>query len=350
MNIIVVSAWTGGHIFPAISILNEIKRRVEKLNVIFITNKKGPVVEILPKYGYKVLILEIKNPYVLLYAFFRAYRIVKKISPDFILGMGGMLSAPFCIIGKIMNVPVFVHEQNLFPGLTNRLLYRLHFIDKIFISFKETEMFLRGKGVIYSGNPVRKEFFQIEAKEKKDVPTIFVMGGSQGSVSINRAFLDAVSLMKREGEKIRIIHQTGRIDLEDVKRRYRELEVDAYIFDFIEDIPSILRDTDLVISRAGASTIFELSASGTPSILIPYPFAKEDHQRKNALLLRRLGAAEVIYEEQLTGRRLKDKIEALLNSPEMMKEMKEKVKGLANPDSAKIIADHILSLVAESIL
>ncbi len=344
MNVIVVSAWTGGHIFPAISILNELRRRVKKLNVVFVTNKRGPAVETILRYGYKVMILEIKSSYRLLYTFLSAYRIVKGISPDLILGMGGMLSAPFCIIGKIMKVPVFVHEQNLFPGLTNRFLYRLYFIDRIFISFKETKMFLRGKRIVYSGNPVREEFFQIKSEKREDIPTILIMGGSQGAVSINRAFLDAVSFMKKEGKKIRIIHQTGRIDFENVEKRYKDLGVNAHVFDFIEDMPSILGDADLVISRAGASTIFELSASGIPSILIPYPFAKEDHQKKNALLLKRLGAAEVIYEDQLTGKSLKNKIEALLNNPEKLKKMGESVKKLANPDSARIIADHIFSI------
>lgn len=353
LKILIASAWTGGHIFPGISICEEIKKDVEYLDAFFITNKKGPSADILSRYGYHAVFMDVgsikgkgkkavKNVLKLFPTFFKSLIVVKRISPSIILGMGGSLSGPICVAGKLLDIPVAIHEQNVLPGFTNRIL--CYFVDKIFVSFQETKNMLKRKGIVVSGNPVRKEFFHIK-KEKKDAFTILIMGGSQGSLAINRAFLDALAILNRKGKKINVIHQTGETGFEEVKRKYKELGLQAHIIPFIEDMPSALKEANLVIGRAGASTIFELSASGTPSILIPYPYATDHHQEKNALALARIGGAEIILQKDLTGLKLARSIETYIAHPEKLEKMCKNAKLLAHTESAKIIAKEIMEMI-----
>ena len=355
LRLLVASAWTGGHIFPGISICKEMKKFVKDMEIFFVVNKKGPAVTVLKKYGCRVIFLDaegikgmglaaVKNILRLFHVLIKSFNIVRKISPTIILGLGGSSSGPICIVGKLLNIPVVIHEQNILPGFTNRILS--HFVDGIFVSFQETKNILRKKNVIVSGNPVREEFFQIK-KQKKDIFTILVIGGSQGSVVINQAFLDALYILNKEGRKVDVIHQTGEIGYEAIRDRYRELGLKARIMAFIEDISSFFRETDLVICRAGASTLFELSASGTPSILIPYPYATDQHQKKNALFLAKLGGAEVICQEELTGQRLADIIKKYMDHPEELKKMEKNVKLLSHPESARVIATYMLQMIGK---
>ncbi len=354
-RILIASAWTGGHIFPGISICEAIKKRHKRdMEIFFITNKKGPAANILHRYGYKTIFLDtggikgkgkgaIKNILKLLPSFFNSFNIVKRLSPSIILGLGGSLSGPICLAGKLLNIPVLIHEQNLFPGLTNRLL--CPFADKIFVSFQETKILLKKSNIIVSGNPVREEFFHIK-KQKRDIFTILVMGGSQGSLAINHAFLNALDILRKQGRRIRVIHQTGKIDYELIRDKYEELALqDCVVVPFIEDMPSVFREVDLVISRSGASTIFELSASGTPSILIPYPYATDQHQEKNARALVRLGGAEIIHQKDLSGQKLAQVITRYMDHPDELKKMQKNAKLLARPESASIIAEHVMEII-----
>lgn len=340
-RILVASAWTGGHIFPGVSIVEELKRNLKKIDVFFVTDREGPVTQLLKRYGYSVLFLKTNNLAEFFISFFNSFKLINKICPDVIIGLGGRLTAAICIAGKIKGIPIYAHEQNVIPGFTNRILYRLAVIDTLFVSFKETKDILGNRRCVYSGNPVREEFF-FEKKEKEALFTIFVMGGSQGATVINKVFLDTLGILLKRGYRFKIIHQTGRYDFENVKKRYKEIGVDAQVYEFIDDMPSVLKRVDLAICRAGASSLFELSASGTPSILIPYPFAKDNHQEKNALILKRIGGAEVILQKDLTPSLLADMISRFLDNPQLLKDMGNNAKKLARRDSAKIITKYIL--------
>ena len=340
LNILVASAWTGGHIYPGICILEALKEYVQELNAIFVTNKKGPAIHIIKKYGYKPVFIDIDGPLKWL-LFRRMFQLLRKNSPHIILGLGGFLSAAACIAGKLIGIPVFAHEQNFVPGRANRILYRLFILDKLFVSFKETEKLIDGKRCLYSGNPVRKEFFQIKEKNRPEF-TILVIGGSQGSVAVNSVFLQALEFLLEKGIKPNVIHQTGDIDFERVKNKYKEMDIKAQVFSFADNMPELLCKADLVLSRAGASSIFELAAAGKASILIPYPFATDNHQEKNALMLERVGGAVVIPQSQLTPEKLAMFIKAFMDRPELLHMLGHNARRLANPDSARIIAEHII--------
>ncbi len=340
LNILVASAWTGGHIYPGICILEALKEYVKELNVVFVTNKKGPAFNIIKKHNYRPVFIDIDGPLKWL-LFRRMFQLLRKNSPHIILGLGGFLSAAACIAGKLIGIPVFAHEQNFVPGRANRILYRLFILDKLFVSFKETEKLIDGKRCLYSGNPVRKEFFQIKEKNRPEF-TILVIGGSQGSVAVNSIFLQALKLLLEKGIKPSVIHQTGDVDFERVKNKYKEMDIKAQVFSFADNMPELLCKADLVLSRAGASSIFELAAAGKASILIPYPFATDNHQEKNALMLERIGGAVVIPQSQLTPEKLAMFIKAFMDKPELLHMLGHNARRLANPDSARIIAEHIV--------
>jgi UDP-N-acetylglucosamine--N-acetylmuramyl-(pentapeptide) pyrophosphoryl-undecaprenol N-acetylglucosamine transferase len=346
LDILVVSAWTGGHIYPGICILEALKECVQELNVTFVTNKKGPAPAIVKKHNYRAVFVEaeasLKQPLLV----FKAFNLLRKSPPDVILGLGGFLSAVICVVGKFMGIPVFAHEQNLIPGRANRTLYRLFILDRLFVSFKETKKLLKGDRCFYSGNPVRKEFFRVE-KEKKSRFTILVIGGSQGSVTINSIFLQALKLLLNKGINPCVIHQTGEVDFERVKKEYEKIGVSADVFGFSYNMPELLSKADLVISRAGASSIFELAAAGKPSILIPYPFATDNHQEKNALMLERIGGGVVILQSQLTPEKLAMFIEAFVHRPELLHILGHNARKLANPESARMIAEHIVNYMSQ---
>ncbi len=348
IRLLIASSWTGGHIFPGISICQQL-RRIEKVEVFFVINRRSPAEEILRKQGYTVFILKIEGikgkgiKSLLCFSkipiyFYHSFKLIKKISPSFILGLGGSVCGPICILGKILGIPTAIHEQNLIPGLTNRILS--YFVDNVFVSFEETKKYLRN--AYYTGNPVREEFFCINRK-KGEKFRILVTGGSQGAHAINAVFLDALRLL--DLDKIKIIHQTGEKDFFYVKKRYEDMKIDAEVLPFIEDMPAVLEKVDLVISRSGASTLFELSASGTPSILIPYPYSSDRHQEKNALALVKKGGAEMILQDELTAERLAAVIKKYMKQPERLKEMGKKAKMLAKKDSALLISEKILEML-----
>ncbi len=345
LNILVSSAWTGGHIYPGICILEELKKCVQKLKVIFVTNKKGAAIRILKKYNYRAVFIDTEGHLKRFLAIPKVLQLLRKNSSiDIILGLGGFLSLAACIAGKLMGIPVFAHEQNVIPGRANRILYRLFLLDKLFISFKETERFLKGNRCVFSGNPVRKEFFQVR-KKKGSGFTVLVIGGSQGAAVINSTFLQALKLLLKKGVKLNVIHQTGDFDFERIKHEYENIGINADVFSFSDNMPELMQKADLVISRAGAGSIFELSASGKASILIPYPFATDNHQEKNALMLKRMGGAIVIPQSKLTPEELAMLIESLMGRAEILELLGNRAKKLANPDSAKIIAKSILDEV-----
>ncbi len=354
INILIASSWTGGHVFPGICISEELKKNIHKANIIFVTSKKDPAPKILRRYKYKTIFLNVEgikgktlikriNTILKLPVFLiQSLRIIKKNQPCIVVGLGGSICGPICIASKIMGIPFVIHEQNLFPGFTNRFLYP--FADKVFISFKNTNHILRGKHVIFSGNPVRQEFFSIE-KEKNNIFTVLIVGGSQGSHAINNASLEALQILKKGGKRLNIIHQTGVRDFQEVKHRYKNFDLNVKIIPFIEDMVSAIKKADIVISRAGASSIFELSASKTPAILIPYPHSADQHQQKNALFLAKLGAIELIPQNELTGLRLANSIKRYMDNPEKLERMRHKFSLIAKPNSANIISDHIMEIL-----
>ena len=223
--------------------------------------------------------------------------IIRRFSPSFALGVGGYSAGPFCLAAKLLGIPTAIHEQNSYPGVTNRLLSK--FVDRIFISFEESRPYFKKKIPILTGNPVRRELFlsQVNKPEDGDEFTVLVVGGSQGAKAINEAFVEALMLLNSRGNMIEVIHQTGKGDHSRVVEEYRVRGLKGEVVPFIRDMGSAYSRADIVVGRAGATTIFELAALGKPSILIPYPHATNNHQEINAGVLVRAGGAEMISQE-----------------------------------------------------
>jgi UDP-N-acetylglucosamine--N-acetylmuramyl-(pentapeptide) pyrophosphoryl-undecaprenol N-acetylglucosamine transferase len=354
---IIAGGGTGGHLFPGIAVAKELSRRFQGASIIFVVSRRKMESKILSQYGYGMTSIDIegikgrgwkKGFSVLLKMpanILRSVLTIKRLSPITVLGMGGYSSGPICLAAKFMGIATAIHEQNSYPGLTNRILSK--FADRIFVSFEETLKYFKGKKVFLTGNPVREELFSscsISAGKNRNL-TVLVLGGSQGSVAINKAFAEALSIMKTRGKKIDVIHQTGERDYGRVAEEYLAKGIRGKLLPFIEDMCAVYSRADLVISRAGASTIFELAATRKPSILIPYPYAADQHQKFNALALVRIGGAEMICQNDLTGERIANILIKYIDNPEILREMGNRAGMAAVHDAARLIVDLLVELI-----
>jgi UDP-N-acetylglucosamine--N-acetylmuramyl-(pentapeptide) pyrophosphoryl-undecaprenol N-acetylglucosamine transferase len=277
-------------------------------------------------------------------SFVQSAWIVKHFAPQVVLGVGGYSSGPFCLVSKWMKVPTAIHEQNTFPGLTNRLLCR--FVDRVFISFNESRVFFKGGVIVLTGNPVREDILEEAGTYRPPGKgfTILVMGGSQGASAINAAFVDGLEILNREGRNLKVIHQSGERDYARVEEDYQRRRLKGEIYPFIQDMAKAYREADLVIGRAGATTLFELAGLGKPSILIPYPHATNRHQEKNAMALVAEGGAEMIDQSQLTGQALANVIIQYMDHPEALRTMSERARCMAQPHAARMIVDQLVEM------
>ncbi|PIP07220.1 MAG: undecaprenyldiphospho-muramoylpentapeptide beta-N-acetylglucosaminyltransferase [Syntrophobacterales bacterium CG_4_8_14_3_um_filter_49_14] len=375
VKVIIAGGGTGGHLFPGIAIAEEFQKRGQKNIVLFIGTDRGLEKKALREMGFPLRTLDVegikgkgfvergrallKIPRSLL----RSFKIIREFRPDIVIGVGGYASGPAVITAHFMGVKTAVAEQNVLPGITNRVLGR--FVDKVFLTFSETRKWFPEKKVLVTGNPIRAAFFsgirdqgsevggqgsgvrgQGEGRrEKGENFTILVFGGSQGAHVINVALINAVGHLKDMRERLRIIHQTGYNDLEEASEVYHVKGIAAEVFPFIMDMASAFRKADLLICRAGATTVAEITAMGKTAILIPFPFATGDHQTKNAEVLVKAGAAEMIPEKELEGKRLAEVIRRFHRQPEMVREMEIKSAGLGNVRAATDIVDACMAMV-----
>jgi UDP-N-acetylglucosamine--N-acetylmuramyl-(pentapeptide) pyrophosphoryl-undecaprenol N-acetylglucosamine transferase len=259
--------------------------------------------------------------------------------------MGGYASAPAIVAGRLLGISSAIHEQNAMPGLTNRVLG--HFVNRVFLTYPESGRFFSAAKTVVTGNPVRKQFHEgsLKAEGKNSQFTVFVFGGSRGAHRINEVVSEAMT-GPLKAYKIRLIHQTGYNDLEGIKRHYEEAGIDAEVRPFIDDMLDAYMRSDLVICRAGATTIAELLALGKPSLLIPYPFAADDHQAKNAAALAKAGGAEMILESELGAELLAEKIKLLMNDEERLCHMGKLAAELARKDTTRVICEELQKLAA----
>ena len=262
------------------------------------------------------------------------------------IGAGGYVSGPVLLTAALLNLPTLVMESNALPGFTNRLLAR--FVDKAAVSFETSLRFFRGKGVV-TGNPVRREFFEIPARLRTSTFAVLVFGGSQGAHAINESLIAALPELEGVRDVLRITHQTGEADFEKVRSAYLNAGWDeqADVRRYIDDMVASFAAADLVICRAGATTTAELIASGKASIMVPFPFAADDHQKKNAEALVAEGAAKMILQQDLSGDRLAAEIVKLVNQPETVTEMEDASRKLARGDAAAAAVDLIQELVSK---
>jgi UDP-N-acetylglucosamine--N-acetylmuramyl-(pentapeptide) pyrophosphoryl-undecaprenol N-acetylglucosamine transferase len=358
MKLLITGGGTGGHIFPALCVAEEFIASYRDSSVVFVGAEGGMEENLVPGRGFPLRKLKVKgiigksfsetlkNLLLLCLVFPSCVRVISDEKPDAVIGFGGYASGPVVFSAWLMNYITAIHEQNSIPGLTNKVLGKV--VDRVFISFKDSAKYFKSRGVIETGMPVRKEILNVGSENIRNKKfTVLIIGGSQGARALNRIFIKLVDEIPWIKEKVAIIHQTGQRDKEEVENKYRNAGIDAEVYDFINDMHNIYPRVDLVVARAGASTLAELSALGKPSILIPFPYAAGNHQLLNAKKFSDAGAAELILESELTTEKIATTIKSIMDSPERQKMMGEKAKLIFKKDSARIIVNHIVEMIKE---
>ena len=354
LSIIIAGGGTGGHIYPGIAIAQEFRRRDANTQILFVGTAKGLERKIIPREGFNLELIEIaalkrvgfvnriRSLLMLPKSFLDARSLIKQVRPDLVIGVGGYASGPVVMMAAMMDVPTLVAEQNAMPGFTNRMLAR--FVKAAAVSFEEAREFFGEKAEI-TGNPVRAEFFDVPVKHIEDVINVLVTGGSQGARAINEALIGALPMLEEEKDRLSFTHQTGENDFYRVRDAFENSGLKAEVKPFVERMVDEFACADLVISRAGATTVAELAAAGKPAIMIPFPYAADDHQRKNAEAIERAGAGRMILQAELTPERLAKELLWLVRDPQKLGRMAEASKRLGRPDAAKRVVDLAIRIV-----
>jgi UDP-N-acetylglucosamine--N-acetylmuramyl-(pentapeptide) pyrophosphoryl-undecaprenol N-acetylglucosamine transferase len=360
VHVVIAGGGTGGHLFPGIAIAEEFLARDKQTEVLFVGTKRGIENKLLSRIGYPLKTIDIegvkgrggkalvKGFYRIPQSMWQSRRILNEFRPQIVIGVGGYASGPAVLAAYFMGIPTAIAEQNIIPGITNRILGKI--ADKIFVTYAETAGWFSRSRVILSGNPVRAALAGVRSvrKEKKSFRQLLIFGGSQGAMAINRSVVEMLPQLKKMKTEIHILHQTGAGDLEAVREAYSRYGIDAEVSPFIVDMAEAYERADLIICRAGATSLAEITAAGKVSILIPFPFAANDHQTKNARALADAGAAILISESELSGKKLSAIVEELLGSEEKLHRMEEKSAQLGNIHAAAAIVDECLKLTARN--
>ena len=355
----VAGGGTGGHLFPGIAVAQAFKSRHPDNQVLFVNAGRPLEVEILSRLGWpqqaiaiegikgrsrwRQLTAACKIPG----AVWAAGRIIYKFKPDLVLGVGGYSAGPVVAAASLWGIHTALHEQNRLPGVTNRILGRV--VKRIYLTFDESQEYFNPAKVIVSGNPVRDEILNLASRPVGAVDgkvfTILVVGGSQGAQAINQAVVEALPYFDGMHSAIRFVHQTGAQDELPVRQAYLEAGVDARVQAFFDDMANQYEQADMIICRAGATTVAEITVAGKAAIFVPFPFAADDHQTQNALALADLGAAEMIRQEELNGSALAKMIKGYMDNRVLLTEMAAKAQVLGRPEAARVIVDDMYDLL-----
>ncbi len=351
--IVVMAGGTGGHVFPALAVAEYLRRNGE--TIIWLGTRAGIESRVVPAANFAIEWLSIQGlrgkgvmtqllaPFRLLHACWQAYRALLYLRPKAVLGMGGFVSGPGGLMAWLMRIPLILHEQNSVTGLTNRLLCRI--ASKVYVAFPE--VVTKVPHSVCIGNPVREALFKLESPQARlsqrmqDDMNILIIGGSLGAASLNKVLPQALAKIDL-GLRPNIKHQCGNKHLQNCIQFYKDAGVDAEVVEFIDDMASVYAWADLVICRAGALTIAELTAVGIASILIPYPYAVDNHQYHNARFLAENGAARIVIEENLNADDLAEMITAYQGDRRVLVTMAIKAQELARNDAAERLAKGIL--------
>jgi UDP-N-acetylglucosamine--N-acetylmuramyl-(pentapeptide) pyrophosphoryl-undecaprenol N-acetylglucosamine transferase len=374
VRVLIAGGGTGGHLYPGIALARELQRRDSSAHVSFAGTARGIEARVVPREGFPLDLLRVtglkdrqgvarlRSLLMLPLAAIDAWRIVTIQRPDVVVGVGGFASGPVLAVAALRGYPTMLLEQNALPGITNRLLARL--VRAAAVNFDEALRYFPRTGFV-AGNPVRPEFFPAQNEEKydpldsidtasgvnlaqgkpaQDAGRILIFGGSQGAHAINVAMVEAAPRLAASGTRLAVTHQTGERDLDLVRTAYERAGLEARVEAFIFQIDREMKAADVVVSRAGATTLSELAASGRPAILVPLPTSSDDHQRKNADVVAKAGAAVVIEERHLKTGALAEAVLSLLADPNRRRAMGRAAARLARPDAAARIADRVEEL------
>ncbi len=366
MRIILSGGGTGGHIYPALAIASELKHRDPAVEILYVGTKKGLESKIVPASGITFKTIDVsgidrtsmlkasKSLIKFPTSFFEARSIIKEFQPDIIIGTGGYVSFPIVLAGTFLGIKTIIHEQNAMPGLANRNLAKR--VDRILLTFEEAKQHLSGQNTKVTGLPVRKEILTVnrESARKnmgldKQIFTLLAFGGSLGAMTINRAMLDFIE--RSRADAIQIIWITGQSAYQEMQEELEKgldlskMSCRVSLYPYLYNMEEALAAADLAVCRAGASTVCELEALGLPAILIPYPYAADNHQEKNARALVDKNAALLVIDEFLDGYTLYEKVQELRKKPEQLQQMGQNMLKESKPQALKEIVDEIIGLV-----
>ena len=360
IRVVIAGGGTGGHLYPGIAVARELLTRRPDAEVSFAGTARGIESRVVPREGFaldlirsgglkgKSLADRVRSAWLLPLGLMDAWRIVSTRRPDLVIGVGGYSSGPVALVAALRGVPTMLLEQNAVPGLTNRMLAR--FVRSAAVTFDSTAAFFGSKAFV-SGNPVRPEFLSAAGSSKESAIDdqalgirVLVFGGSQGAHAINVAMVEAAAQLAAGRPHLRLVHQTGERDVDMVRAAYRTAGLQAVVEPFLYDMGRQLGQADVVVCRAGATTLAEITAAGRPAILVPLPTATDDHQRKNAEALAEHGAAEVLLQRDMKGDALASRILTLAADRDRRARMATAARRLARPDAAQVIVDRALEL------
>jgi UDP-N-acetylglucosamine--N-acetylmuramyl-(pentapeptide) pyrophosphoryl-undecaprenol N-acetylglucosamine transferase len=357
LHVVIAGGGTGGHLYPGLAVARELQRRRPDAIVTFVGTATGIEARVLPREGIEVDFIRsaglkgksaaarARGLLLVPLSGLDAWRVLSRRRPRVVIGVGGYSSGPVVLIAALRRIPTLVLEQNALPGLTNRLL--APFVRAAAVTFESALAYFRGKGFV-SGNPVRPEFLigsgRLQREASDDVTRVLIVGGSQGAHAINVAMVEAAPELVARHARLSITHQTGERDLEFVRAGYQRAGLPATVEPFLFAMAREMTRADLIVCRAGATTLAELTAVGRAAILVPLPTSADDHQRKNAEVLARAGAAELVDERTLRGPDLASRLMALASDPPRRMAMAESARRFARPDAAAVIVNRVLAL------
>jgi UDP-N-acetylglucosamine--N-acetylmuramyl-(pentapeptide) pyrophosphoryl-undecaprenol N-acetylglucosamine transferase len=354
LNLVIVAGGTGGHLFPGIAVAQAFQSR-PGVRVTFLTTPKPVTVQILERYRLtwqgvasralkgEGLFSRLRTLFGLPGCILEARSRLKTLKPHLVLGMGGHAAGPVGVAAYTLGIPLAIHEQNAIPGTTNRWLAR--FARRVFLSFPDDGGHFPAEKSLWTGNPIRGEFFAPQGARPPTPFTVMLMGGSQGARHLNLETLAALPRLADLKDRLRFLHLTGEADYEQAQAGYRQAGFAAEVAAFSPEVASWMAQAHLLVCRAGASSLAELAAAGRAALLVPYPFAANNHQEHNARFFETAGAAEVILNKDFTGVLLAGKIRQLMAEPERLARMEAASRSLAKPDAAGEILEGCLELL-----
>lgn len=361
MNIVISGGGTGGHIYPALALIQEIKRHEPDSRVLYIGTERGLEATLVPKEGVpfesvyitgfkRSLSFEnVKTVLRFLKATSRAKKLIRDFKPDVVVGTGGYVCGPVVYAGHALGVPTLIHEQNVIPGLTNKFLSR--YTERVAVTFEGSAPYFPAEKTVVTGNPRASEVVRANGEAglaSLDVPAgkkyVLIVGGSRGAKAINDAVIQLVPHL-REHADYHIIYVTGEVHYEQTIKAIGDVPPNMTIRPFIYNMPEVLAGVDLIVNRAGASFLAEITALGLPSILIPSPYVTNNHQEKNGRWLEEQGAARVILESELSGKTLLEAMDRILKDESLTQTMSTASRSLGQTDAATLVYNELTAII-----
>jgi len=353
MRAILAGGGTGGHVIPALAIAQQLQKDYGA-QVLFVGTARGIETRLVPAAGYPLQLVKVgalknvslatraKTTLDLPRSIWDAGRILAQFRPDVVIGVGGYASGPTMLAAMLRRIPSLAFEPNVVPGFANRVVARR--VSAAAVHFEGTAKYFRHATV--TGVPVRQAFFEIASDKTSGPPTLLVFGGSQGAHSINQALMESIPALRLRLPELRIVHQTGERDYNDAAAAGAAAGDAVQVFRFIDDMPSFFAQADLIMCRSGASTVAEITAAGKPAVFVPFPRAADDHQKRNAELLERAGAAVMLEESKLSSATLVETVVSLMTDRERLAKMGAAARKLSHPNAAIDIARMAANLAA----